>query len=286
MNQPLRMAVDIGNSGARLVRLPEDDLPPFKRPLAAPLRINWQQAVNREGVGPASDSSGSCRWADNLLPLLRDDSPSQWWISSVHRPFCSSLVEFLSKQPNARTELVDHRRIPLRIDVDYPERVGIDRLLAAYAASQATDARPLLVIQAGSAVTVDLLSNDLEPPAAGGQRDSFRGGAILPGVPMMLRLLSDAADMLPKVEASELVDLPPLPGRNSQAAMLAGVSSSLVGGVQHLVGRYREALGSDVPIVLSGGDGPLLAPHLPQPIIQVDHLVLQGLRLVAASEIG
>jgi pantothenate kinase type III len=100
---------------------------------------------------------------------------------------------------------------------------------------------------------------------------------------MMLRLLGRAADLLPVVEASELGDLPPLPGKNTEGAMLAGASSSLVGGVRHLVQRYRQRYGADVPIVISGGDGPLLAPHLAQPLHVVPHLVLEGLRILAAD---
>ena len=109
----------------------------------------------------------------------------------------------------------------------------------------------------------------------------FSGGAILPGVPMMLRLLGQAADMLPTIDADELTDLPSLPGRNTEQAMRCGTASALVGGAQHLVNRYRQAHGPSTLIVLSGGDGTRLALHLPPPIEVVPHLVLYGLVLIA-----
>ncbi len=100
---------------------------------------------------------------------------------------------------------------------------------------------------------------------------------------MMLRLLSTAADLLPQVAAKELLRLPPLPGRNTAAAMNAGVCSAVVGGVQHLVSRYREQYGEETLVVISGGDGPLLRPHLTEPVQVIDHLVLRGLAMLASA---
>jgi type III pantothenate kinase len=281
MKRVSRIAVDIGNSGLRAIELPVS----CDGALPTPLRIPWNHADRAAVHVVAEDADGGdagreC-WTSQLLPLIGQAESTQWWISSVHRPACGMLADFLSQQPNCQFTVVNHQQIPLAIEVDMPSLVGVDRLLAAFAASRASAVRPLIVIQAGSAVTVDLLEAHSESSTTAGVWGRFAGGAILPGVPMMLRLLGSAAEMLPEVEAKELVDLPPLPGRNSGAAMLAGVSSSLVGGVQHLVGRYRRQQGQEIPIVLSGGDGPLLAQHLEGPLIEVNHLVLEGLRLIA-----
>lgn len=277
MERLARFAVDIGNSGARLVQLPEDP----QSALPDPIRINWRKHRDDSQRNLSLFSLDQIAWPQFLLPLMEESDQSQWWISSVQRAAGDSLIETLRNHPNCQVQLVDYTAIPMELDVEYPDRVGIDRLLAALAASHRIEARPMVVIQAGSAVTIDLVG--VPSPSKINQEwfGKFAGGAILPGVPMMLRLLSSAADMLPDVAASELTELPPLPGRNSQAAMLAGVSSSLVGGTQHVVRRYRDAHGDHTPIVLSGGDGPLLRPHLDEPIIEVDHLVLQGLRILS-----
>lgn len=279
-----KILVDIGNSGLRAVCAPLDsaaELPP-------PIRIQWNAAASQTKFGSTQFAPDQQEWTERLTELLSPSELTQWWISSVHRPATKVLVDFLSHQKNCEWELVDYARIAISIDVEFPERVGIDRILAAYAACHFSLTRPLLVIQAGSAVTVDLVdvANSMQRATGSKNADCFRGGAILPGVPMMLRLLSSAADMLPSVEPNELADLPPLPGRNSQAAMLAGVASSLIGGVQHLVGRYRQKFSAEIPIVLSGGDGPLLAPHLNGSIQEVDHLVLQGLRILSTHYNG
>lgn len=285
------IAVDIGNSGLKAVELPFDP----QAALPEPLRINWRgdssSSLTASFFSPSDD-----RWTQVLAPLRDQPGPCKWWISSVNRPATAVLRDYLNRSTESEIVVVDCGRIGLKIEVDFPEQVGIDRLLAAWAACQATTSRPLIVIQAGSAVTVDLvekLAAEDEVPAsaqATGDPDTdvgaerYCGGAILPGVPMMLRLLGRAADLLPVVEASDLGDLPPLPGKNTEAAMLAGASSSLVGGVRHLVQRYRQRYGTDVSIVISGGDGPRLAPYLTQPLLEVPHLVLEGLRILSDAD--
>lgn len=295
-----KFAVDIGNSGARIVALPDtgDVLP-------EPLRINWQfvasdgstsaQAETSSRKGSSHDDGLRFRpdqseWVERLRSIADFGSPTQspsthsrtqWWISSVNRPASEVLQGFLAKQVNCEVHWINYQSLPMSVEVDYPARVGIDRLLAALAACHFCDQNRLIVIQAGSAVTVDLVERT--GASSFGKPFRFSGGAILPGVPMMLQLLGRAADMLPEIDANDLVNLPELPGKNTEAAMVAGCSSCLVGGVQHLVERYRKQFGLPLPIILSGGDGPLLAPHLSSPITMIPQLVMQGIRILACS---
>lgn len=285
-----KFAVDIGNSGARIVALPDtgDDL-------HEPLRINWQFVASDGSTSTQADASSrkgspndelrfrpdQSEWVERLNSIadFGSTSPTQWWISSVNRPASEVLQGFLAKQANCEVHWINYQTLPMSVEVDYPARVGIDRLLAALAACHFCDQDRLIVIQAGSAVTVDLVERT--GASSFGKPFRFSGGAILPGVPMMLQLLGRAADMLPEIDANDLVNLPELPGKNTEAAMVAGCSSCLVGGVQHLVDRYRKQFGLPLPIILSGGDGPLLAPHLSSPIKMIPQLVMQGIRILA-----
>lgn len=261
-------AVDIGNSGLRVVEVAAVD-----GPVAEPHRINW--LCSPEGLDP-QDESLAC----GLVPLIPSDRSICWWISSVNRPATKMLTQLLD-QHGCEYRLIDYRQLPMLVEVDFPERVGIDRLLAAYAASHYCSDERFVVVQAGSAVTVDLVVR--EAVESKSTQLKFMGGAILPGVPMMLRLLGRAADMLPELNAKELVNLPVLPGKNTESAMIAGCSSCLVGGVQHLIHRYQSGQGIQ-QVVISGGDGPLIAPHLTSVVTVVPHLVLQGIcKLVRAN---
>lgn len=283
--------VDIGNSGIRVAEL---DL--HGRELGEMLRIDWcsadLNAVRRYDESSRRYLPEDPRWLRELDRYIdateQTDSPqpARWLISSVRRDAARLLHDHLSQvsSPKARSSAtrrrvvaVTHEALPLEVRVDSPQAVGIDRLLAALAALELTTSRPAVVIQAGSAVTVDLIAAPTgelcQPPSLG----SFEGGAILPGVPMMLRLLGKGADLLPEIDAAELLGLPPLPGKNTEAAMICGAASALVGGVLHLVERYRQQYGQAIPIIISGGDGMRLSPYVPAPWIVKDHLVHRGL---------
>lgn len=257
--------VDIGNSGLRVVRIDGPGIGPIKR-------LYWHSGPrvgNADRFDPASET-----WLAALDEEFSEGA--QWFVSSVRRDAAAILREGITANKGStvhEVDLVALQKLGLQVNVKVPERVGVDRLVAAFAASQLTEARPLVVIQAGSAVTVDLL--------AGADGDSFEGGAIVPGVPMMLRLLGASADQLPEMDADELTEMPEPPGKNTEEAMICGAASALVGGVRDLVTRYRKKYGNSVKLVLSGGDGMRIAPFLDPPLCLHPDLVLQGLFEIA-----
>lgn len=268
MTQPQIICVDIGNSGLRCARLVDGAVGEVLR-IDWPVHFSTSDTADHHADGPPFLVDRLTNWLSGFAP---ESTQSRWLVSSVQRTIESHLRRCVERL-GGEYRLVTYTDLAIEVRVDQPERVGIDRLLAAQAAMTQSPARPLIVIQAGSAITVDLVEH----------RNQFSGGAILPGVPIMLRLLSSAADLLPQVAAIELFELPPLPGKNTSAAMSAGTSSAVVGGVQHLVARYREQCGLQTPVILSGGDGPRLAPHIPGPLLVVDHLVLRGLAILCDS---
>lgn len=266
--------IDIGNSGAKLARLHLDT-----REITAVTRIDWDLASG----SPAHLHPSNNAWLQNISRYIQEhvvspDSDITWVLSSVRGDAGNAFSEWARQERKWTVLQPTHKTLPLRVDVQYPERVGIDRLLAAYAASLEVSQRPIVVVQAGSAVTMDLVTT---VKAGGGSpvvaEDSFCGGAILPGVPMMLRLLGRAADQLPELEADDLIQLPELPGRNTQEAMQCGATGALIGGASFLLAKYRDQYGPQVPAVVSGGDGPQLLSLLDGPTIECDQLVLRGL---------
>ena len=205
------ICVDIGNSGLRCVRLTGS--PAAGKMLDAAATTPWSGEVLRIDWPPAGDDgrlqADDAQLAVSTLsraiePWLQAFNGSvslplrrQWIVSSVQRATETHLRACAARLGASDYHLVSHSDLDLEVDVDFPHRVGIDRLLAALAAMELTPVRPLIVIQAGSAITVDWV----ESPRR------FCGGAIMPGVPMMLRLLSQAADLLPRVAADELLEL-------------------------------------------------------------------------------
>lgn len=268
------LAVDIGNSGLRIAMMNA-----ACDSIGEPLRISWQHSDIATPGRYAPDETIWLGELERFLERAPGAAPKvfRWYVSSVRGDALKLLKSFVCERHQDSWHAIGFHDVPLPARVDFPQRLGIDRLLAAWAASDSTSHRPYVVIQAGSAVTVDLVAQNASGEVG------FEGGAILPGVPMIMRLLGKAADMLPEVLADDLTELPPLPGKNTEAAMACGAASALVGGVQHLVSRYRKAYGSDTPVILSGGDGMRLSPHIDKPLVVQPHLVLAGLLKLAQS---
>jgi len=153
-----------------------------------------------------------------------------------------------------------------------PGRVGIDRLAAAAAAAVAkAPGRGAVVVDCGTATTVDLVS------AAG----VFLGGAILAGPGLLARALAEGTSRLPEVAALETGPPPPLPGRSTQAAIAAGIGWGMRGAVARLVAEAQTALSGDCEVFLTGGSAGIVRDALPG-AIEIPELVLAGIALAAA----
>lgn len=277
------VGVDIGNSGIRVAEL---DVAAGR--LGETTRIRWH--FDKHGDRRRDrHNPGSEEWLPQISQFLDADVPSTWFISSVRGDAFRVLTDRIREYSQHRLVVVSHKHLPMEITTAFPNKVGIDRLLAAFAAGSVVESSeslsryngPMVVIQAGSAVTVDLVRKNK-------QSLIFEGGAIVPGVPMMLRLLGQAADMLPTLDADDLTELPPLPGKDTEQAMTSGVASALIGGVIHLVDRYRRQENGanhevQVPVILSGGDGSRIAGYLSEPLIEEPDLVQRGLLLLAQT---
>ena len=195
-----------------------------------------------------------------------------WKISSVQPHALATLERALAKNfPIDTCHIISHLDIPLTCSLEQPENVGIDRLLAAWSAWHSSDKKnPLIVIQAGTAVTVDWLDENGE----------YCGGAIMPGLSLTLKYLALGTVYLPWLAPPRDPRNIILPGRNTKEAILAGVTAGFVGGIELLQRRYRQQYAGDpstIETVVSGGDGLALSQAISPPFTIIDHLVLKAL---------
>ena len=128
------------------------------------------------------------------------DETFSWHISSVHRPTLARLCDWLQNfRPNDAVKILDHTMLPISVDVEFPDRVGIDRLLAAVAANRRrAPGRGAIIADLGTAVTVDFVD----------ETGVFRGGAILPGMEIAADALHAYTDALPRVQFPSLGGVP------------------------------------------------------------------------------
>jgi type III pantothenate kinase len=136
---------------------------------------------------------------------------------------------------------------PYYLDYDTPRTLGIDRFLACLGAGGLTS-KNVVVIDAGTACTVDLMTSD----------KIFRGGVIMPGL-----------DLFHKSMRQNLVELPPVerrlpdkwPGKSTRESLQWGINGVFLMSILSCIDRYERELGG-VDVYVTGGDAVFILEHL------------------------
>jgi type III pantothenate kinase len=230
-------------------------------------RIKWGWCLLAEMRVAALPPDEPTAWTEQLREW-RIDGPTEWAVAGVHPARCDQLCSWLKTQGAIVRVIADARELPLKIDVDAPERVGIDRLLNAVAAIARVPAGTAsVVIDAGSAVTVDLVD----------EAGTFRGGAIAPGPRLMAKALHEYTAMLPLIDDFAEHDVP---AKNTATAIRAGIFHTVCGGIDRLV-DILMARHPAARILLAGGSTDLAAGLRCQPDVIGPALTLEGIRHTA-----
>jgi type III pantothenate kinase len=190
---------------------------------------------------------------------------------SVNRQTQSQLSRWIrQRRPQDDYLLLQHSHFPQKLDVRYPDRVGTDRLAAAVAVNEVrSPKRAAIVVDAGTAVTVDVVTRD----------GVFRGGAILPGIETAAKALASATDALPLVEHSDLSAMPQPIGKSTEEAIRSGIVWGCVGAVRELITQISEQLEEAPEVYCTGGDGLHLARLIGRELKFDPNLVLRGIAL-------
>ena len=145
-----------------------------------------------------------------------------------------------------------------------PEKLGVDRWLALVAARKRSH-QPTVIVDAGSACTIDLLD------AAG----RHLGGHILPGTTAMGHALANGTHQIQYVKMTNSICLDP--GRDTLAGISSGALLALVGAIERVVSDHEVSGFHNPSLLMTGGDAKNLADLLRYPAQTASHLVLEGL---------
>ncbi len=175
--------------------------------------------------------------------------------------------------------------IPISTALVRPDQTGPDRLLAAWAAAS-TGSTPVIVVDLGTATTVDAVDGD----------GFFLGGAIMPGLSIGADALAEGTARLPRVELEMPGDAI---GGDTTGALQSGLVIGHVGAVRELATRMQPRMAAGQPpdqaatrVVVTGGHSNAAwaqqawcqpaGPSLPAVADDLDpDLVLRGLGLLA-----
>lgn len=189
---------------------------------------------------PAAWETARGAWHAGITRSLR------WAIASVQPDRARRLEGWLLGRGD-RVVTLGAAQLPLDVRLPRPDRAGIDRLLNAVAACGRLDPdRPAVLIDAGSAVTVDWLD----------EQHAFRGGVIFPGLELMAEALHRYTALLPRVQVS--LPVPAAPAESTIPAIQAGICLAVVGGIRETVAHYAAGAARSPRIFLTGGQAPLL----------------------------
>lgn len=152
------------------------------------------------------------------------------------------------------------------IHCDDPASVGAD-LVCACVAARAIYGSPALVIDMGTATKMSVID----------QNGSFIGVSIIPGVNMGLKALSEGTAQLPQVSLEEPKSVI---GKNTAECMRSGIiygNASLIDG---MIDRFNDELGSNPPVIATGGLAKTIIKHVKHEITVDENLVLKGLNII------
>ncbi|MDR1415216.1 MAG: type III pantothenate kinase [Odoribacteraceae bacterium] len=204
-------------------------------------------------------------WRDPVAAHRRPGEPLNILLAATGTP-PAGLREQLQAAATLYREASATLPLPIPLDYDTPATLGIDRVAAAIAAIALHPGRPLLVIDAGTAITFNFVSAD----------GRFLGGNISPGARLRYLALHHFTARLP------LLDGAPSPGdagKNTPDAIRQGVTRGIILETRGYIADFRLRHPAGITL-LTGGDSPWIAPALGQETHLEQNLVLTGLNKI------
>jgi type III pantothenate kinase len=271
------LAIDVGTSRVKLGWFPDssacDSEKTSQLPIAAPrLREPAEVFSFHHRVDDLEFAATLGDW------LTRFDTKPSVAIASVHPGTEYPVQQVLRAKEFEEPKMLATEKLSIKLDVDEPNRVGIDRALAAMAVNRIRAVEtPAIVVSLGTACTVNLIS------AVG----VFQGGAILPGFAMAAQALHQGTAQLPLVSPDNFSLPANAVGKNTAEAIAAGVYWGMIGSIEKLIAEQGRISDKTPQLFLTGGDAPLVVDALEadgHSARLMPHLVLSGIAMACEAE--
>lgn len=218
---------------------------------------------NGEMLDKVVVQSPDIKFIDGILKKFPGISSS---ILSSVADYDENIPGFLQK--NIKNFIVLNAATPIPIINLYlsKETLGYDRIADAVGALGVFPGKNILIIDAGTAITIDLLTS----------KGEFYGGNISPGIDLRFRALHEHTKKLPEVKKRDEF---PLLGKTTEEAILAGVLNGVVFEIDGYIDKMTEKY-SDLKTILTGGDSKYFDKKLKNSIFVHSNLNLSGLNRI------
>ncbi|AVI51060.1 type III pantothenate kinase [Pukyongia salina] len=162
---------------------------------------------------------------------------------------------------------LDHKtKVPFKNNYGTASTLGVDRIALVSAAAVEFPKKNVLVIDAGSCITYDLITAN----------NTYLGGAISPGILMRYKAIHTFTANLPLLE-------PKLPiiqtGNSTESSIHSGILQAVVFEIEGFVRTYKEKY-PDLTVILTGGDAHFLRDSLKSDIFANSNFLLEGLNFI------
>lgn len=203
---------------------------------------------------------------ENISILLGKYPTLNKVILTATRPYSPKLKIFFSEKFDVFIELNHQTPIPIDNLYKNPETLGKDRLAAAVGANKLFPNQNILIIDAGTAITYDVVNKN----------NQFLGGNISPGLTMRFKALNHFTGNLPLVKPDNVnIFL----GKETTEAILCGVQNGILFEIEQNI-ETLDKIYNNLKVILTGGDIKFFDKKLKNSIFVHSNLILIGLNRI------
>lgn len=181
------------------------------------------------------------------------------------------LIQQLAVRSPVFMELTANTPVPINNLYATPETLGKDRLAAVVGAHSLYPDNNVLVIDAGTAMTIDFVD----------RQGNYHGGNISPGLQMRYQALHNYTKKLPL--QNKLLDYQII-GNSTESAIVAGVQNGMIFEVENYISYFSRQY-SDMITIMTGGDTFFLVNKIEKLIFVELNLIFIGLRKIVEYNI-
>jgi type III pantothenate kinase len=187
-------------------------------------------------------------------------------IASV-RKMDPDFISFLNS--NIRLmQLNEFTPLPFENNYKSPHSLGYDRIAAVAGTSDIFQSDNVLVINAGTCITYDLITAD----------NKYLGGGISPGVQMRFKALHTFTGKLPLIKPGIETNIDVI-GNTTERSILSGVLNGAVCEIDGIISSYKLQF-PNLKVIISGGDYKYFDKSLKNNIFASPNIVLTGLNRI------
>jgi type III pantothenate kinase len=190
----------------------------------------------------------------------------QYSILSTVKDIDKDIIPFLSENFDYFLYLDEYTSLPIENLYKTKKTLGKDRIAAAVGANNIFPDTNVLVIDAGSALTLDFVTSD----------NRFIGGNISPGLNMRYKALHHFTENLPLLSENNTFDYI---GNSTESAIISGVQQGIIFEIDGYI-NYLKLKYPDLKVILTGGDSNFFEKKLKNTIFVNSNLTLIGLNRI------